>query len=513
FSPLDKNKKPYKALSEYKKALGPSVGSRAFLKALSPSFQERYKGRLEIDDQGVATLESAMKIPAMKELVGFQTIKSSLEKQYGFTEVANTADNFRMLVSEAKTFNDQNEDYIAFPEKTDGGIRNVVHKKDGDSVKSFNNMYGSMILNDKLLDIFQPLGLNVNDLSEAEYGYSGIVDFENARKIAGEFVNLIRVANNMQGQMDMSEEFSHLIVRMLRDEPLMQRTINALAGNESKMQEVLGDSYQQYVEQFTDENGNVNMQGVAEEVVGRILQGKLLDNSIDTEEGDYLERLWNRLMNFIRKMFRSYDYNQVNQAIVDADQTLDTLAKDLLQGTLEFSSEDIERSFSDDKMYHLEKNMDYLQTVIENAIAVESKKLRIIKHDKAQERAQKKIDNLNAILDKTPEGRLKGIVNYAHSAVNDLGAAREALGKMSAGEANFSVLRGVRSTIQSYSEFINELGSLINSQDEELSKLIAETSIEDKHKTIVTLKSAYDDLASLDKLVRDKFKDVAFEAI
>lgn len=513
FSPLDKNKKPYKALSEYKKALGPSAGSRAFLKALSPSFQERYKGRLEIDDQGVATLESAMKIPAMKELVGFQTIKSSLEKQYGFTEVVNTADNFRMLVSEAKTFNDQNEDYIAFPEKTDGGIRNVVHKKDGDSVKTFNNMYGSMILNDKLLDIFQPLGLNVNDLSEAEDGYSGIVDFENARKIAGEFVNLIKVANNMQGQMDMSEEFSHLIVRMLRDEPLMQRTINALAGNESKMQEVLGDSYQQYVEQFTDENGNVNMQGVAEEVVGRILQGKLLDNSIDTESGDYLERLWNRLMNFIKKMFRSYDYNQVNQAIVDADQTLDNLAKDLLQGTLEFSSEDIERAFSDDKMYHLEKNMDYLQTVIENAIATETKKLRIIKHDKAQERAQKKIDNLNAILDKTPEGRLKGIVNYAHSAVNDLGAAREALGKMSAGEANFSVLRGVRSTIQSYSEFINELGSLINSQDEELSKLITETSIEDKHKTIVTLKSAYDDLASLDKLVRDKFKDVAFEAI
>ena len=513
FSPVDKNNKPYKALSEYKKALGAKTGSRAFLKALSPSFQKRYAGKLDIDEQGVATLESAMKIPAMKELVGFQTIKESLEKQYGFNTVDNTADNFRMLINEAKTFNDQNEEYVAFPEKVDGGIKNIVHKKDGDSVKVFNSYYGSTTLNDRLLEIFSPLGLSVGDLTEAEGGYSGIVDFENARSIAGEFVNLIRVANNMEGQLNMSEEFAHLIVRMLKGQPLIQRSINALAENESKLQEILGDDYQAYVEQFTDTEGNVDMVGVAEEALGRILQRNLLNETIQQQEDGYLEKMWKRLVNFIKKLFKGYDYNQVNQAIVDADQAIDTLAKDLLSGTLGFTKENIESTFSNDRMYHLESNLDYLKTVIEGAIATETKKKIIVKQDKAQERAQKKIDNLNAILDKTPEGRLKGIINYAHSAVNDLGAAREALGKVDASEANFSMLRGVRSTIQSYEEFLKQLGSLINSQDEELTKLIAETSIEDKHKVIVTLKSAYDELASLDKLVRDKFKDVAFEAI
>ena len=513
FSPVDKDKKPYKALSEYKKALGTKAGSRAFLKALSPSFQKRYEGRLDIDDQGVATLESAMKIPAMKELVGFQAIKEGLENKYGFTVVDNTADNFRMLINEAKTFNDQNKDYIVFPEKVDGGIKNVVHKKDGDSVRAFNNLYGSTILNDKLLELFEPLGLRVGELVEAENGYSGIVDFENAISIANEFVNLIRISNNMEGQLNMSEEFAHLIVRMLKDQPLMQRSISALADNESKMQEILGNDYSMYVDQFTNEEGNVDMLGVAEEAVGRILQRDLLNETIQQEKDGYLERMWKRLINFIKKVFRSYDYNQVNQAVVDADQTLDTLAKNLLNGTLEFTRENIESTFSDSRMYHLESNVDYLKSIIENAIATETKKKIIVKHDKAQERAQKKIDNLNAILNGTPEGKLKGIINYAHAAVNDLGAAREALGKVDATEANFSMLRGVRATIQSYEEFLNQLGSLINSQDEELAKLIAETSIEDKHKVIVTLKSAYDELASLDKLVRDKFKDVAFEAI
>ena len=511
FSPLDKNKKPYKALPEYKKALGPNIGSRAFLKALSPSFQKRYEGRLEIDDQGVATLESSMKIPAMKELVGFQTIKEGLEKKYGFNTVNNTADNFRMLVNEAKTFNDQNTDYIAFPEKVDGGIRNVVHKKDGDSVQAFNNLYGSMVLNDKLLKIFEPLGLKVGDLTEAENGYSGIIDFNNAKSIAGEFINLIRVSNNMEGQLDMSEEFAHLIVRMLKDQPLMQRCLNTFAANEGAMKTVIGDSYDQYVQLATDENGNVDYLAVAEEAVGRMLQGKMIDQVNNSHS--YIGKLFDRLLKYIKSIFRNYNEESIRQAIIDADQTLDRVAKDLLQDNTSFTAEDIEGTVNSDTMYHLESNVDYLKTVVENAIATETKKKIIVKQDKAQERAQKKIDNLNAILGNTPEGRLKGIINYAHAAVNDLGAARESLGKVDASEANFSMLRGVRATIQSYEEFLNQLGSLINSKDEELAKLIAETSIEDKHKVTVTLKSAYDELASLDKLVRDKFKDVAFEAI
>lgn len=513
FAPVDSNNKPYKALSEYKKAFGQSIGSKAFLKALSPSFQEKYGDRLKIDSQGVATLESAIRIPDMKDLIGFEALRNKLEKEYGFTEVSDTAGNFRMLVNEAKVFNDNNAEYIAYVEKNGDNIKTVIHKKNKDSVDSFNNQYGSIILNDRLINIFKPLGLNINDLSEAEFGYSGITDFSNAKRVAGEFINLIRVSNNMSGQLAMSEEFSHLIIKMLKDTPLMQRTINAFSNNEEAMSSVIGDEYAQYIELSTDENGNVNYNNVAEEAVGRILQGKLLE-AVNNDANDwYIGKLWNRLLAFIKKVFKNYNESDISQAILDADQTLEITAKNLLRGSIDFSSDDIEKTFSNDAMYHLEEKMDILQDIVEKAISTETKKKIIVKHDKAQERAQKKIDNLNAILNQSPEGKLKGVINYAHAAVNDLGAAREALMKANSNEVNFAMLRGIKSTIQSYKKFISQLGDLINSQDEELQKIIADTSIEDKHKTVVTLKSAYDELSSLYGLVENKYKDVSFDSI
>lgn len=510
FSPLDKNGKPYKALPKYKKALGAKTGSQAFLKALSPSFQERHRGKLVIDDQGVATLESAIKIPAMRKLIGFGNMRAALEREYNFTEVADTADNFKMLVNQAKTFNDSNKGYIAYPEKTADGIRNVVHDKNKETIKEFNDRYGSMILNDRLVAIFEPLGLQVGDLEAAEHGYSGIVDFSNAKEIAGQFINLIRVANNMEGQRALSEEFSHLIIRMLRDTPLVTRTINALSQNEEQMQQILGEAYQSYVEDATDENG-VDYDSIAEECLGRILQRNLIDNTL--QEESYFQKMWRRLMNYIKKAFKDFSASDISNAILEADQAMSNLAKNLLSGSMEIDRNDIKAVFSDDRMHHLEKSVDLLRETIENAIATESKKKKILSNDAAIDRASRKEENLKAILDSTPEGKLKGLINYAHSAVIDLGVAREALGKSKEGERNFAMLRGIRSTIQSYNDFIDQLGKIINSGDEELLKLIADTSIENKDHVTVTLTSAYRELAALYSLVKDKFKDVALDSV
>lgn len=514
FSPLDKDKKPYKALPQYKKALGVTTGSKAFLMALSPSFHEKYKGKIDIDAQGVATLDSAVKTPDMKKLIGFEKIKESLESKYHFIEMPNTADNFRVLVNQAKVFNEQNTDYIAYPEVVGDSLKNVVHKKDSDSVKAFNDRYGSLLLNDSLLSIFEPLGLRIGDLTNAESGYSGITDFSQAKSIAGEFINLIRVSNNMQGQLAMSEEFSHLIIRMLRDQPLIQRMLGVLSQNNDTMQQILGDDYSLYLQDNTDEDGSVDYNAIAEECLGRLLQRSLLDNTEQQPlQKSYIQKLWERAYNFIKKLFKPINTSDIEQAVLDADQAIDSLAKNILQGTIEMTAAAIENTFSDERLFHLEKNIDFLNKVVEDAIIVETKKTKIIKSEKAINRAEQKLENLNAILKGSPEGKLKGIINYAHAAVSDLGVARESLGKAKEGERNFAMLRGVRATIQSYDDFLNQLGELINSQDEQLSKLVKDSSIEDKHHTIVTLKDAYDELSSLYKLVKGRYKDIALDSI
>lgn len=526
YSPLDENKKPYKALPEYKKTFGRQTGTRAFLKALSPSFQKRNEKVLTIDSQGVATIDSAMRTSDMRNFVGFEKTKEVLEKQHNFNKVKNTADNFRRLLNEAKNFNDNNSDYIAYPEVFGAEIKNVIHKKNQDSVEAFNNRYGSMVLNDRLLQIFEPLGLKVGDLLASESSYSGVTDFSNAKNIAGEFIDLIRVANNMGGQLALSEEFSHLIVRMLRDKPSMQRLINAFAATPEALKTVLGEDYQLYVEHASDEEGNTNYAIVAEEAVGRLLQGKLQEEVAKEFNTSYIGKLWKRLVDYIKKTFKDYKISDVEQAIIEADQTIGTLAKNLLNGSVAFNREDIEKTLSNntgDIMYHLEeaqnttsqvkKELDDINKIIEDAIATETKKTIIIKNDKAVERAQKKIDNLNAILKGTPEGKIKGLINYATAAVTDLGIARDAILKSSPGERNFSMLRGVWSTILSYDDFINQVGDLLNSEDEELKKLIEETQAESKDKVIHTIGTAYRELSALRDLVKSRYKQVALDSI
>lgn len=514
FSPVDKDNKPYKALPEYKKTLGRKTGTRAFMKALSPTFQKRNESVLEIDSQGVATLQTALKTKDMRDFIGFEQTRKVLERQYGFTEVANTSDNFRMLITEAKTFNDNNPDYIAYPVVSGDNIKNTIFKRNAASVEAFNSRYGSMVLNDKLLKIFEPLGIKVGDLLASEKAYSGIIDFSNAKSIAGEFVNLIRIANGMEGQLALSEEFAHLIIRMMKNQPLMQRIMNSLLQNRGMMQQILGKDYNLYVEKATDQNGNVNWDMIAEECVGRMLQGSMLDN-VALQNESYFQKLWNRLKNFIINAFRGYNASEIEQAIIDADQTINTLAKNLLKGTLQFNKEDIENAATStpDILYHLKDELESIDKIITDAISVETKKTVILNNDKAVERAEKKIKNLNAVIKASPEGKIKGIINYALAAVTDLGIARDALLKSAPGERNFAMLRGVWSTILSYNEFIDQLGELINSEDEELKKLIDETQVKNKDEVLHTLKTAHRELANVRDLVKGRYKSVAFDSV
>lgn len=512
YLPVDKNNKPYKAILEYRRVFGRSVGKRAFLKALSPSFQERNWGQLVIDEQGVATLESAIKTKDMQNFVGFENTKNVLEKQNNFNEIPNTAENVRKLLNEAKTFNDNNSDFVVYPEVTPNGIKNTVHKRNADTIKAFNDRYGSMVLNDRLLEIFAPLGVTIEELTAAENGYSGVVDFSNAKEVAGQFVGLIKIANGLEGQMAMSEEVAHLVVRMMKNNPLMQRVLNSLVQNSGQMQQILGDDFSLYVRESTDEDGNVNYNAVAEECAGRLLQRSML-NTVQEEESGFFKTLWDRLIKAIKNVFKQFKAEDINQAVLDADQTMDTVAKKLLAGDIGFTKEDIKNTFSKDRLYHLEAGIAGLDKVIEDAIDVEIKKQKIIKNEAAKERAEKKEANLDAITSETPEGKLKGLINYAHAALIDLSIAWESLGKSKPGERNFAALLGIRSTIQSYNNFIEQLNELSNSEDEELRKLIAETKIEDKDHVEHTFRDVHNELSALYGRIKNKFKQIALDSV
>lgn len=498
---------------EYKKALGYEKAAKVFSVSVAPSYIEENRNVLRLDKQGVPTLASTLRTPTMKRILSTHDRIKALEKEYNFNTVANTDENFRMLVNDAKTFNTQENDFIAYVESSEEGIKVVVHPKSDKALQVFNNQYGSMILNDRLLEIFQPLGITPSMLTAAERaGNTGITDFSKAKAIAGQFRDLIRVAQGMEGQMAMSEEFSHLIVRALIDHPLIQRMITSYSQSPESMQEVLGDEYNGYVLEYTDADGNVDYDSIAEECVGRQLQKHLLNNK-DIKPKTFLERMIERIKNFIHSLVRNLNSKEVDNAIIEADQNLDSLAKSILTGSVQLTQEDIENTQTDKVMHHLDVTVEYLNDVIEKAIVAEAKKSHIFKNDELLNKVKIREAALRAIQGETPAGQLRGLLNYAKAAAEDLRQTEIALRKASMQDPNiFALLRSARMTIQSYSPFIKQLGELLRSGDEELSKLVREAAIENPDKTVDSIESLFNSLNALNTHIEGRFQNLALDS-
>lgn len=106
-------------------------------------------------------------------------------------------------------------------------------------------------LNTKVSEILREAQVTVGHMSTIEVaaGKVGETNFNHAKAVADEFTGLIRVANNMEGAVALSEEFSHLLIGIYEDHPLVQRAFNYLRNPEAA-QEVLGDKYDDYFEQY-----------------------------------------------------------------------------------------------------------------------------------------------------------------------------------------------------------------------------------------------------------------------
>lgn len=63
---------------------------------------------------------------------------------------------------------------------------------------------------------------------EVAAGKVGETNFNHIKSIADEFTGVLRVADNLEGGIALSEEFSHLLIGIYLDTPLVQRAINYL---------------------------------------------------------------------------------------------------------------------------------------------------------------------------------------------------------------------------------------------------------------------------------------------
>lgn len=448
-------KRGSKTFLQLKKGLGHSVARSVFLRAMSPQFQHDYKDTLVIDEEGVPTFDSIMSNSYMKKFIGVKRITDTLQSQYKAVE--DTKDNYGILLSDAYNFNTNNpnkDQYIAVVEKqTDGKIRVIIKERNQDNIDTFNNQYSAMQLTQKLDTILSPVGVTVGQLTSREVGAGriGVTDFSQVRDTANGVCSLIKVANNMEGAQALPEEMSHALIGIFRDEPLVQRAINLLASNEEALKAILGDDYNDVYEFH-----NGNMQEIAEEAAGHILQNNLLENNQKTPSPS----LFRRMINQIAKKFKDVEISEIERALIEADAALDELSKKILEGTIKPTEERLQNSYRQVEFNALSDNIDRNIKILKGVQNTEAKRAQISSDGAVKSQAQNRVSIITKTLN-NPTGvtTAASILGYAQEAAQQLAVFSEGFEKFDlySPKQKFMFLREVKNYINSYMPFINDV--------------------------------------------------------
>lgn len=466
-------KKGAKQFVELRKIFGYARARDIFLTAIHPDFLNDYKDTLTLDSEGVPTLESILNNPFMKEYIGKEDTRVALEGR--FNDRQETRDNYKDLLTEAYNFNTNSEsrnDFVAVVEpKGENKIGITLKPNNETNLQQFKDQYSSNLLNDKIVRALSSLGVNISNLTEAEVGAGrvGVTDFSVVRGIGTSAVNVIKVANNIEGDKAISEEFSHLIVGIYRNEPLVQRAINTLQDNEDALKSILGDEYEDTVK-FQD--GDMAL--VAEEALGKILQKNLLGDSenISTPAPSLFQRLYRWIVN----KFRGLSSDSITDAIQEAENFLSPLANKIINNGLDITDR-IRDSQRDVRFNALSEKIDRNINILKGSLNTELKRKKIYNTEDWQD----VIYDIEKSIDDTEHTAL-GVFNYAKGALQNLERLEEGFESYDTKEIKdkMKFLRGVQSFVQSYGTFIQNVQDALNEDTDpnEEGSLLADIEID-----------------------------------
>ena len=489
-------------MDELRKRFGYATAREIMLKgALNPKFINDYRTSLVFDASGVPTVESLLSIPVVRnKFIGKDRLLKTLNNDRPPLE--DTIVNYETLLQEAFEFNTKSpyrDSFVAQVGYTeDNKIKVVIADRTDDGLKAFQNAYRQNQLNKKLADIFKALGVTVGTLSkvEVEAGRVGVTDFTIADRLAKDFVSMIRVANNKEGAEAISEEFAHLIIGSMKDNPLIQRALNFIKSNPKLAQEILGDDYEDVSTAY-----NEDMDLIAEEALGHILEDNLLQTNTDIV-------LFGRTADNIRSQFKKYKDSDVLEAIKEVNETMSQVAKSILDNTLPITREQIINSRRQAQLNALSDRVKRNLDILQKARETEVKRYRI-GSGYQKEFAATNIDIIESA-PISPEDELGSyitILKYSQSALEEMKdkfAIISTLGTSTTSQT-FAELREIRSFVQSYGKFIRAVREALLDDSTEEDSLVANNNA-----TIQSLKEVIKELNDLSEDITTKYTKTAF---
>lgn len=448
--------------------------TRLYLITKSSEFIKDWNPRLTLDENNEPTLRSLLQKTNFSDIIPESKVLERLNREIGYYKRGmdrpalwvNNDENYQKLLQKVISFNqtsDFRDDYVAKIIKIQDtesprifiGVK--VEKRNRLNSIDANKMAYNANLNSRLRDILVANGIAVGALTDLEkrMGINGVTDFDVARTAANGMIEMIRLANGIEGEKALPEEFAHFAIEAMGESPLINRLINNLSSN-GLIGEILGDEYETYNTLYKGDTAKL-----AKEAAGKLLAKHLL-KSEPIGQKPY-KNLLERVISAIKSFFKTINVNQIQKAIYEADKDFGRLARDILNGRMdeEISIDNIKSS---DLFYQTNERIQRDRKVLQNIINNELKRLKI--YEKRNPNSQFST-NQRLLIDRLEmelydNNEIEGIYSFLDNALEELQKVSyrlELLRDTPATNVNerASVLRDVRNYMYSYKNIIEDI--------------------------------------------------------
>ena len=320
-----------------RKNFGYQVAAEVFSRISGPDFIRVFNDTVELDDTGIPTYESIMKLPIVQEHIGQQRMIEYYQKQQPVMDDSLQATD--ILIKAAKQFNDTHKGYVGYVDyNNEGKLTIVIGTATEQNIQSAMYQEKIQALNSKIAELLGNVGITMDMLSsyQTSLGRVGLTEFQRVKDIADGFTATLSVANNKEGFHAVSEEFAHFVIGVYRNNPLVQRSIAYLMNHQDEVKDILGGHYDMVYSYY---GGDEEM--MAEEAAGHLFQRALINNqNQEIEQKPLFKRMISSILNFFRELSPSFFRTSVDTIIKDYSE----LAQNILKEKKTIQKEDIQKA-------------------------------------------------------------------------------------------------------------------------------------------------------------------------
>lgn len=441
----------------------------------NPEFDKKFRSRLVYDKYDEPTLISLLKNTNLSDYIPEKKLLEKLNREIGYYKKGSdrvalwpaTDANYKSLLQKAINFNSNSEfkeDYVAKvlkiydkeAQREAFGIK--IEKRNKLNSMESTKMEYNYKLNERLKEILASKGISIGALTDLEkrMGVRGVADFDVAKNAANGLIEMIRLAEGIEGEKALPEEFAHFAIEAMEEIPLVNRLINYIHSN-NLTPELLGDEFDTYNTLY-----DRNTYKLAKEAAGKLLATHLLKSEpIGTKP---YKNLLERVINAVKDFFRTLRMDQIQRAIYEVNKDFGVLASNILSGKID-AEIDVNNISSSELFYNTNERIQRDKRLLQNIINNELKRLKIYEKrnpDSPFDTNQRQlIDNLTENLLENNE--IEGIYSFLDNALAELQKVDKRLKTIENDSVSYtlkekaSVLRDIKNYISSYANIITDI--------------------------------------------------------